>query len=119
MYRHKAQYIFYSVHKNFISEFKKLMFGHSTSRLSLEVATFLSRKCSYEMSEEFTVIILFGSEERPFLLPLYVLDKLFVGEMCIKYKTWAHFFHDKRKNQFIPIPWKIGKFTVKHITHLN
>jgi hypothetical protein len=69
--------------------------------------------------KEFIVIRLFGSEEKPFLLPFYVSDKLFVKEMCRQYKTWAHFFHDKRKKQFIPLPWKIGKFTVKHITHLN
>jgi hypothetical protein len=51
LYIHKAQYNFYSVHKNFISEFKKLIFGNNTSRLSLEVATFLSGKGAYEMFE--------------------------------------------------------------------
>jgi hypothetical protein len=44
LYRHKAQYNFYPVHNNFISEFKKLIFGHNTSRLSLEATTFLSGK---------------------------------------------------------------------------
>jgi hypothetical protein len=71
------------------------------------------------MFGEFTVIRLFGCEDNPFLLPFYVSDKIFFGEMCTQYKTWAHFFHDKRKNKFIPLPWKIGKFIVKHITHLN
>jgi hypothetical protein len=35
LYRNKAQYYFYPVHNNFISEFKKLIFGPNTSRLSL------------------------------------------------------------------------------------
>jgi hypothetical protein len=39
--------------------------------------------------------------------------------MCRQYNTWAHFFHDKRKKKGIPLPWKIKKFIVKHITHLN
>jgi hypothetical protein len=37
----------------------------------------------------------------------------------MQYKTWAHLFHDKRKKQFIPQPWKIGDCIVKHLTHLN
>jgi hypothetical protein len=32
LYINKAQYSFYPVHNNFISEFKKLIFGQSTSR---------------------------------------------------------------------------------------
>jgi hypothetical protein len=39
--------------------------------------------------------------------------------MFRQYKTWAHFFYDRRKKQFIPLPWKIEEFTLKHITHLN
>jgi hypothetical protein len=49
-----------------------LIFGLSTSILSLEATTFLSRKGVYETSEEFNVIRLFGGEEKPFLLPFYV-----------------------------------------------
>jgi hypothetical protein len=77
LYRHKDQYNFYPFHNNFISEFKRLIFGHNTSRLSLEVSTFISGKGSYETSEEFTVIKLFGSEEKPFLFSFYVSDRLF------------------------------------------
>jgi hypothetical protein len=51
--------------------------------------------------------------------PFYVSYKLFIEEMCKPYKTWAHFFNERRKNQFIPLPWKIGEFIVKHITHLD
>jgi hypothetical protein len=59
LYRNKAQYNFYPIHNNFISEFKKLIFGLSMSILSLEAAIFLSGKGFYETFEEFTIIKLF------------------------------------------------------------
>jgi hypothetical protein len=31
----------------------------------------------------------------------------------------VHFFNEKRKNQSIPFPWKVGEITVKNISHLN
>jgi hypothetical protein len=102
-YKHKSQYSFYPIYNNFISEFKKLIFGQSTSRLSLEATVFLSGKGVYELFKEFTVTRLFGSKEKPFILPFYTSDKLFVEEVCRKYNTWAHLFHDKRKKQFIPL----------------
>ena len=49
MYKHKAHYNFYSVHNNFISEFKKIIFGQNTSRLFLEATAFLSGKGVYEL----------------------------------------------------------------------
>jgi hypothetical protein len=52
LYIHKAQYSFYPVHNNFILEFKKLIFGQSTSRLSLEETSFLSGKGVFELSKE-------------------------------------------------------------------
>jgi hypothetical protein len=70
MCRHKSQYNFYLVHNNFISEFKNLIFGPCTSRLSLKSTTFLSGKGVFESSEEFTIIRLLGCEEKNFLLPL-------------------------------------------------
>jgi hypothetical protein len=89
------------------------------SRLSLKATTFLAGKGFFETSKDFSIIRIFGCEEKPFLLPFYVLDKHFVVEVCRKYKTWDHFFNEKRKKQFIPFPWKVGEITVKHISHLD
>jgi hypothetical protein len=83
------------------------------------VTSFLLGKWIYELSEEFIVIRIFGSKDNPFLLSFYTSDKLFVEEVCRKYKTWDHFLCDKRKRKCIPLPWKIGNCIVKHITHLN
>jgi hypothetical protein len=48
LWRHRAQDNLYPVYNNFIFEFKKIIFGPNTSRLSLEVATFLSKKGIFE-----------------------------------------------------------------------
>jgi hypothetical protein len=69
--------------------------------------------------ENFSVIRLYLSREKPSYFPYYVSDKIFVVEICKQYKFWAHFFNEKRKRQFIPLPWKIGEIMVKIITHIN
>jgi hypothetical protein len=30
-----------------------------------------------------------------------------------------HFFHEKRKKQFIPLPWKIGEFVLRNINKID
>jgi hypothetical protein len=44
---------------------------------------------------------------------------IFFVEVCRQYKSWAHLFNEKRKKQFIPLPWKIREIIVKHISHLD
>jgi hypothetical protein len=94
-------------------------FGPNTSRLSLEAATFLVEKGIFETTEDFNIIRLFGSEEKPFILPFYVSYRHFILEFFRQYKLWAHFFNKKRKKQFISLPWKIGEIIVKQISHLD
>jgi hypothetical protein len=36
-----------------------------------------------------------------------------------QYNFWLHFFHEKRKNQFIPLPCKIGDFIFKNINKID
>jgi hypothetical protein len=108
LYRHKSQYSFYPVHNNFISEFKRLIFKQSTSRLSLEATSFLTGKGIYELSKEFIVIRIFGSKEKPFLLPFYTSDKLFVGEVCRQYKTGPISSMTKGKDSLYPCHGKLG-----------
>jgi hypothetical protein len=49
----------------------------------------------------------------------YVLDKIFVLTICKKYRLWAHFFYEKRKSQFIPLPWKIAEITLKNTINID
>jgi hypothetical protein len=36
-----------------------------------------------------------------------------------QYNFWLHFFHEKRKKQFIPLPWKIGYFIFRNINKID
>jgi hypothetical protein len=78
----EVMYHFYEVYDSFISPFKKLMFGNGTSRLTLGMVTFLDKRGSFEAMESYSVIIIYYSQEAPIYLPFYVLDKIFVIEVC-------------------------------------
>jgi len=91
-----------------VSKFKKLLFGDDTSRLSLEALTFLNGKGVLEKIDDYNIIRIFCSLEKPIFLPYYVPDKLFIIEVVREYKFWFHNFYEKRKNYFIPLPWKVS-----------
>jgi hypothetical protein len=48
-----------------------------------------------------------------------VLDKLFVIEVTRQYKLWFHVFYEKRKKQFIPLPWKVGEILLRGIAKID
>jgi hypothetical protein len=102
-------YHFYEVYNSFVSSFKKLIFGSSTSRLSLEVATFLDKRGSFEVMDHYNIVMIYCSRERPFYLPYYVPDMIFVIEVCKQYRFWAHFFHERRKKNLSPYHGKLVK----------
>jgi hypothetical protein len=41
LWRQRVIYFFYEVYNDFVSEFKKILFGEDTSRISLEASNFL------------------------------------------------------------------------------
>jgi len=86
------------VHNVFISSFKRLIYGPSTSRLSLKVASFLAGKGRLKAMKKFSIIRLYCSHEKSSFLPYYVSDRLFIVEVCKQYKYWAHFLMEKGKN---------------------
>jgi hypothetical protein len=61
------------VNNAFISSFKRLIYGPSTSRLSLEDASFLFGKEIFEAMENFSIIELYCSNEKPSYLPFMFL----------------------------------------------
>jgi hypothetical protein len=107
-------YLFYEVHNAFVYSFKKIIFGLKTSRLSLEATNFLDKKGSIEAMEHFIVIIIYCSQEIPLYVPYYVSDKIFIVDTCKQYIFCAHFFHEKMKNQFVPLPWKMGEIMLRN-----
>jgi hypothetical protein len=69
--------------------------------------------------ENHNVIRILCSKENPSFLPYHVSDKKFITEVEKKYNLWLHFFHEKRKKQFIPLPWKIGDFIFRNINKID
>jgi hypothetical protein len=119
LWRHKASLHFYEVFNDFVSVFKGLLFGKDTPRISNQESKFLDKKGMLEQMENYNVIRIFGSKENPSFLPCHISDRMFITKVARQYNFWLHFFHEKRKNQFIPLPWKIGDFIFININKIN
>jgi hypothetical protein len=44
---------------------------------------------------------------------------MFFTEIARQYNYWLHFFHEKRKKLFIPLPWKVGDFVFRNINNID
>jgi hypothetical protein len=119
LWRHKTPLYFYEVYNDFVSVFKRLLLGENTSRISDQANKFLEKKGTIEQMENHSVIRIFCSKENPSFLPYHVSEKLFITEVARQYNFWLHFFHEKRKKQFIPLPWKIGDFMFRNINKID
>jgi hypothetical protein len=104
LWRQRVNHHFYEVYSYFVSKFKKLLFGEDTSQLSLEATTFLKGRGVLEKMEDYNVIRVFFSIEKPIFLPYYISDKLFVIEIAKKYKFWFHTLSEKRKKSIHTSP---------------
>jgi hypothetical protein len=113
-WRQKAAYYFYEVYNEFVTVFKRLLFGENTTRVSLKETIFLSKRGTLEKMEDNNIIRFFSSHEIPFFLPWYISDKMFIIEVARKYRLWLYFFHEKKKRQFIPLPWKVGEIMLNY-----
>jgi hypothetical protein len=96
-----------------------LLFGKDTPRMSDQESKFLDRKGTLEKMENYNVIRIFGSKENPLFLLCHVSDKLFIIEIVRQYNYWLHFFHEKTKKQFIPMPWKVGDFVFRNMNNID
>jgi hypothetical protein len=85
----------------------------------LEATTFLKGKRVLEKMEEYNVIRVFCSIEKPTFLSYYISDKMFIIEIARQYKLWFHTFFEKRKKQFIPLPWKFGEIILQGISKID
>jgi hypothetical protein len=119
LWRHKASHCFYEVFNDFVSVFKDLLLGKDAPRMSDQETKFLDRKGTLEQMENYSVIMIFGSKENPAFLPCHITDIMFVTEIARQYNYWLHFFHEKRKKQFIPLPWKVGDFVFRNVNKID
>jgi hypothetical protein len=119
LWRHKASQHFYEVFNDFVSVFKGLIFGKDFPWMSDQASKFLDRKGTLEQMENYNVIRIFGSKENPSFLPCHISDTMFLAEIARQYTYWLHFFHEKRKRQFMPLPWKVGDFIVRNMNKID
>jgi hypothetical protein len=117
--RHKASQHFYEVFNYFVFVFKELLFGKDAPRMSDQESKFLDRKGTLEQMKNYSVIRIFGSKENPSFLPCHISDKMFVVKIARRYNYWLHFFLEKRKKQFIPLPWKVGDFLFRNMSKID
>jgi hypothetical protein len=69
--------------------------------------------------ENYNVIRIFGSKENPSFLPCHIFGTMFLAEIARQYTYWLHFFNEKRKRQFMPLPWKFMDFIVKNMNKID
>jgi hypothetical protein len=119
LWKHKASHYFYEVFNDFVSVFKVLLLGEDAPRISDQATRFLDRKGALEHMDNYTVIRIFGSKEKPALLPCHITDIMFVTEIARQYNYWLHLFQEKRKKQFIPLPWKVGDFVLRNVNKID
>jgi hypothetical protein len=117
--RHKASHCFHEVFNDFVSSFKDLLLGKDASWMSSQETEFLNRKGTLEQKENHNVLMVFGSKENLAFLPCHIMNKMFVAEIARQYNHWFHFFHEKKKKQFIPLPWKVEDFVCRNIKNID
>jgi hypothetical protein len=44
---------------------------------------------------------------------------MFVIEVARQYNYWLHLFQEKKKKQFIPLPWKVGDFVLRNVNKID
>jgi hypothetical protein len=119
LWKHKASHCFYEVFNDFISVFKVLLLREDAPRISDQATRFLDRKGALEKMDNYNVIRIFGSKEKPALLPCHITYIMFVTEIARQYNYWLHIFHEKRKKQFIPLPWKLRDFVLRNVNKID
>jgi hypothetical protein len=118
LWRHDASQHFYEFFNDFVSVFKALIFGKYFPQLSDQATKFLDRKGTLEEMENYNVIRIFESKQNPSFLPCHISGTMFFVEIARKYTYWLHFSHEKRKSQFISLPWKVGDFMVRNMNKI-
>ena len=80
-----------------MSVFKVLLLGEDAPRISEQTANFLDMKVTLEHLDNYTVIRIFCSTEKPALLPCHITDRMFVAEVALQYNYWLHLLQKKKK----------------------
>jgi hypothetical protein len=107
------------IYDQFIACIYSLLFRKECPRLSGEAKKVISKVGHWYLDECETYIRVFGTTRAPHLLPIYVLDRLVLGEIC--YQTILQGYNatlvKDKKWAFIPYRFRIGFHMVKETVH--
>jgi hypothetical protein len=84
LWKNKASHCFYEVFSDFVSVFKVLLLGEDAPYIFDQATKFLDRKGALEPMDNYNVKRIFGSKEKPALLPCRITDIMFVTEITRK-----------------------------------
>jgi hypothetical protein len=96
--KHKARFNFYIVQDNFVRQFRHMLVGAEPKRITQEAEEFLNGKGICIQEENHTYIWLYGCQENPLLLPMFVCDRYFVVQNFVdSIKPGAFYLTRKEK----------------------
>jgi hypothetical protein len=117
--RYKKSYVV--ICDQFITHIYLLLFMKECPRLSDEAKKVISKVGHWYLDERETYIRVFGTTGAPHLLPIYVPDRLVLGEIC--YQTILQGYNatlvKDKKRAFIPYGFHISLCMVKDTTHVK
>jgi hypothetical protein len=83
LWKHKAPFHFFLIQDKFLKEFRYILTGVEPRRITQEDEDFLKGKGICVQEENHTYIKLYGCEENPLLLPIFVCDKIFCSQKSV------------------------------------
>jgi hypothetical protein len=99
----------------FIARIYFILFKRECPRLSTATKNMISKVGHWYLDERDTYIRVFGATEAPHFLPVHVLDRLVVGEICYQniLQGYNATLVKDNKREFIPYGFHIGFYLVK------
>jgi hypothetical protein len=99
----------------FIARIYFILFKRECPRLSTATKNMISKVGHWYLDERDTYIRVFGATEEPHFLPVHVLDRLVVGEICYQniLQGYNATLVKDNKREFIPYGFHIGFYLVK------
>jgi hypothetical protein len=88
LWMNKNSHCFDEVFNDFVLVFKDLLLGKDAPRMSGQETKFLDKKGTLEQKENYSVIMIFGSNGNLSFLPCHITDNMFVTEIARKYNYW-------------------------------
>jgi hypothetical protein len=115
--KYKKSYVV--IYDHFIARTYFFLFRKECPRLSDKAKKFITKIGHCYLDERETYIRVFGATRAPHLLPIYVTNRLVLGEIC--YQTILHGYNANlvkdKKRAFIPYGFHIRFCMVKDIMH--